>query len=867
MRGPDGEPLLYSRGFMRGCLVVCALLVAVPARADCPHTGKTVPVAHGSVNVDGKLDDPTWATACFIDDFEQKQPAFGAPPSRRVTAAVAIDGDTLYIAARIWSAGPEDIDDALTQRDDTGQAERFIVSVDPSHTHRLAYSFAVTAAGVRADWIHTDDTEGARDFTWNPVWRSKTQVLADGWTAELAMPVSQLRLPATPQTSWGINFNWYIPHRNEDVFWRAVPPDRTAWASWFGELTEVPRIRRGLGFELLPYAASQLTIDEAPAGALSHRTSIGVDAGLDAKLRPLPGLTVAATINPDFGQVDVDPAVVNLTAFEILLPEKRPFFIENAPLFANAGGNYFYSRRIGGLPRALPTADELDLPTQVRILGAAAAGGFIAERTQIAAIGALTDAAAADAVVGGATQELAVAPLTGWAAARVEHQVGASVLGVTATALRRDLAGSPLALRLPRTALVGGGDAKLRTADGTYEAFLFGGVTSVFATPEALALVEQSSTHYFQRPDATHVHLETTARRLVGWHAGAIGTKRAGAWQGSALVNLESPGFELNDLGVLQSADDIDVAADLRRSVTTPGQRVFAWGIGGGASTAWNFGGLRKPIDLHASGDLTSTAFNAASIGFDVTTPGGSDDLTRGGPAMQIGWAESVKLSATTPRGRAQQLSATVIGQLSPTLQQGIVASVSATSRVTPALRLDLTPSLTWLETRRQYVATVTDAGGGEATFGARYLFGQLHRKEAALELRATWSLSPELVLTLYAQPFVSVGRYDRLGELAAAGARDVRWYAATAHAQATRTIADGPAGFSIAEPDFTVASLRSTAVLRWELTPGSTLFVVWQQSRQGSDARSQPLHTAAPDVVTQPGIHSLAIKLSYWFG
>lgn len=856
---------------MRGWLISCALLAAAPARADCPRTAKAIPVAHGAIAVDGVLDDATWTAACFIDDFEQKTPAFGAPPTRRVTAAVATDGDTLYIAARMWSADRDDVDGALTQRDDTQGAERFIVSLDPSHTRRVAYSFAVTAAGVRADWIHTDDTESARDATWNPVWRASTQLLADGWTAELAMPLSQLRLPATPQPTWGINFNWYVPHRNEDVFWRAVPPDRTAWASWFGELTELPRIERGLGFELLPYAASRMTVDESPGDVLAHRASIGLEAGIDAKFRPLRGLTIAATINPDFGQVDVDPAFVNLTAFEIQLAEKRPFFVENAPLFGNAGGRYFYSRRIGGLPRTLPIADEIDLPTQVRILGAVAAGGFIADRTQIAVLGALTDSADADALAGGAVQRIAIAPLTGWAAARVEHQIGASVLGATATAVTRHVSDSPLARRLPGTALVGGGDARLRSADGTYDLLLYGGASAVFGTPEAITLVERGSAHYFQRPDAAHLHLDDTARRMTGWHAGATASKRAGEWQGSALVNLESPGFELNDLGVLQSADDIDVSSDVRHTETRPGDRVFSWNVGGGASTSWNFGGMRQPVDLRASGDLTSLAFNTVAIALDVTTPGGSDDITRGGPVMEIGWAESIKLTASTPRGRAQQVSATLQGQLSPTLAQGVVASASASTRVTPALRLDLVPSLTWLETRRQYVATLTDAGGGERTFNARYLFGELHRKEAALELRATWSLSPDLVLTLYAQPFVSVGRYARLGELAAAGSRDVRWYGATAHDRAMRRIVDGAAGFEtrfeIDEPDFTIASLRSTAVLRWELAPGSTLFVVWQQSRQGSETRSQPLHTAAPDVVTRSGIHSLAIKLSYWFG
>jgi hypothetical protein len=854
---------------MRGWLISCLLLVAASARADCPRAGKTVPVAHGSVEVDGKLDDPTWATACFIDDFEQKQPAYGAPPTRRVTTAVAIDRDTLYVAARMWSAGPGDIDNALTQRDDTGQAERFIVSIDPSHTRRVAYSFAVTAAGVRADWIHTDDTEGARDATWNPVWRARTEILPDGWTAELAMPLSQLRLPAAPQTSWGINFNWYIPHRNEDVFWRAVPPDRTAWASWFGELTDLPQIERGPGLELLPYTAHRLTIDEAPRGMLGHRVNGGIEAGLDARFRPLPGLTVAATINPDFAQVDVDPAFVNLTAFEVQLPEQRPFFVANAPMFADAGGAYFYSRRIGGLPHAPPTADEIALPTQVRILGAAAAGGFLADRTQIAALGAVTSSADADAVIGGATQRLAIAPLTGWAAARIEHQVGASVLGATATAVERDLGGSSLAKLLARTALVGGGDARLRTADGTYEGFLYAGLSSLFGSPDAIAAIEQSSAHYFQRPDAGYLHVDPDARRLLGWHAGAIGTKRAGEWQGTASANVESPGFELNDLGVLQSADDIDLSTDLRRMVTRPGERVFQWDAGAGASASWNFGGLRKPVDLRASGHVTSRAFNSASIALDVTTPGGSDDLTRGGPVMRTGWAESVKLTANTPQGRAQQLSATLVGQLSPTLQQGITVSASLASRVRPSLRLDLTPSFTWVESQRQYVTTVT--GGGERTFDSRYLFGQLHRKEAALELRATWSLSPELVVTVYAQPFASVGRYDQLGELAAAGSGDVRWYAATSRAGAMRAIADGASGFqtgfSIDEPDFTVLSLRSTAVLRWELSPGSTLFIVWQQSRQGSTTRAQPLHVVAPDVVTQPGLHSLAIKLSYWFG
>jgi hypothetical protein len=816
------------------------------AAADCPPSlAKTLPVARGAIQVDGRLDDPTWQAACFVDDFTQKQPRWAAPPSHPIKVAVAIDGHTLYIAARMWSAGPDDISDALTQRDDTSQAERLIVSIDPSHTRRLAYSFAVTARGVRADWIHTDDAEFKRDPSWNPVWVAKAELVADGWTAELAIPLSQLRLPRTPQSSWGINFNWYIPHRQEDVFWISVPPDQTAWASMFGQLTELPPIKGGLGLEVLPYVATRVAFDEDPSAPGDHRWLAGFEAGVDVKLRPLPGLTVTATINPDFGQVEADPAFVNLTAFEVRLPERRPFFVENQALFANSGASYFYSRRIGA--------------SGARILGALAAGGYVAEQTQVAVLGAVTDRNEIDGTI--------VAPLTGWSAARVEHQIGPSVLGATATAVGRSLTDTGLDAVLPSSAFVAGVDARLRTADRAYQLDAFAGVTSIYGSAAAIERVQLSSAHYFQRPDQSYLAFDPSATSLLGWHGSTSLSKRAGMWQGTALLVAESPRYELNDIGTLASADDIDLAVDIKRHDTTPTERVFSWNVGGGIASAWNFGGDRRPVDLHASAEVVTQSFSSASATAHVTSPGLVDELTRGGPSMRIGWTGGGSLGASTPRGTARQLTGTLSAEVSPTLQQGVVASLSLAARITPALRLDLVPSLTVVETERQYVATVTDAGGGADTYGARYLFGHLHRKEAALELRTTWSLSPDLVLTLYAQPFFSVGRYDRIGELVASREADVRWYATAVHDGAMRTIADDVT-FSIKEPDFRVASLRSTLVLRWELAPGSTLFVVWQQLRGGIPLLPvQTLHSTVPDAFTQPALHTLALKLSYWFG
>ncbi|HSN25157.1 MAG TPA: DUF5916 domain-containing protein, partial [Kofleriaceae bacterium] len=722
-----------------------------------------------------------------------------------------------------------EVDDALTQRDDTQQAERFIVSLDPSHTRRLAYSFAVTARGVRADWIHTDDNEYQRDYSWNPVWIAHSKILPDGWSTEMAIPLSQLRLPTTPATSWGIDFNWYIPHSNEDVFWIPVPLDRTAWASYFGELTDLPPVQPGLGLELLPYAASAQSIDESPSGPLSHRWRRELDAGLDFKLRPLPALTVNGTINPDFGQVDADPAFVNLTAYEVRLAEKRPFFVENNTLFADAPQTYFYSRRVGALPRALPAADALDLPSQVRILGALAAGGYVAPKTQVALLGAVTDETTATGLVAGSKVPLVVSPLSAWGAGRVEQQIGASVIGATATVVGRDLTPETKPL-LASNAEAGGGDARLRTDDGTYELDAYAGASHVHGSAAAITAIEETSAHYFQRPDTHHVHLDTDAHDLSGWAGGVNAQKRAGLWRGYAQVEAISPGFELNDIGALQNADSIAAAGELRRTETTPSEHVQSWSVFAGGGQGWDFGALRKQPDLHAGAGITLTNFWNGSIFTRVAPPGMSNDLTRGGPRMGLGWWEALEIAASSPSGRARQASIDVELDASETQQQGVIATANLTLRATPALRLDLSPSFTRVQTHRQYVTTLGD----------QVIFGYLHRTDAALEMRATWSLSPDLVFTLYAQPFLSIGNYAALGQLAAPGSYDVDWFAAGAE--------------PVARPDYRVLSLRSTAVVRWEFRPGSILYVVWQQAR-------------ADEHLSQNGVHTFAVKLSYWFG
>jgi hypothetical protein len=848
---------------------VLIVIAARVAGADCEVSAKQIKAARGTPTVDGRVDDEVWQHACWISDFEQKGPVYGAAPTHPLKVAVALDHDTLYVAARMWSAGPDDLDDALTERDVTDQAERFIVSIDPTHTRRLAYSFAVTARGVRADWLHTDDTEGDRDMSWNPVWVAKTQLLPDGWSAELAIPLSQVRLPREPAERWGINFNWYLPRRNEDVFWRAVPKDRTAWASYFGELVGLPPLHPGLNLELLPYVAARGSVNEAQVAPPMHRVLGGFEAGIDAKLRPLPGLTINATVNPDFAQVEADPAFVNLTAYEVQLEEKRPFFVENNSQFHNYEATYFYSRRIGGLPNRLPAFDAIDLPTSVRILGAAAAGGYIAPRTSLVAVTAVTDRTSASAIVDSRRTDLVVSPLTWWSAARIEQQLDdTSVAGVTATFVQRALGGTGLEPLLDRTAFVTSANALLRTSDGVWELFPWIGLSGVFGSAASITAIEESSAHYFQRPDQSYLHVDTTAHRLLGWNGGAFVTKREGLWTGDAGVSLESPGWELNDLGVLHRADGIQLSGEFTRTQTVPTEHLYAWHAGASASQELTFGGQREPATLGASIGATRPSFWSTVVQVGGTTPGELPDLTRGGPLMHVGYATEATWNVSSPSGRTNQLNTHVVAQASPTLETGVHAQVTLSTRLASALRLDLTPSIEAVETQRQYLDTVTTAGGGTETYGARYIFGHLHRKEAAVQLRATLSLSPDLVITVFAQPFVSVGKYDQIGELTRAGGDQVRWYDLAVHGPGQRTVVDGTSAFALPEPNYAVASLRSTAVLRWEFRPGSTLYVAWQQDRGGVPvAVAQPLHGTVGSAFTQAAIHTLAIKLSYWFG
>ncbi len=828
-----------------GVRSLLAVLVIWPALAHAdnpsPEVGPaserrrhvTATRAPGGITIDGSLDDAAWAAAPVTSDLWQKTPTYGAAPSFPTEIRVLFDGDALYIGARMWNA-PGATRTAVTRRDQTRDAERFIVSFDPYRTGRLAYSFAVTVAGVRADWIHTDDTEYARDGTWDPVWLAATEVLRDGWTAEMRIPWTQLRYPIAASSAgvpWGINFNRYIPDRNEDIFWIAVPPDRAAWSSYMGELRGLSDLPRTAGIELLPYLVGSVALDSAGDSDLDG------NLGLDAKVGLGAGLTLDVAINPDFGQVEADPAIVNLTAFEISLPERRPFFVASSDTAPQS--RYFYSRRVGA-------GDD-------RILGAAKLSGRLGNHTTVGALTAVTDA-----------RDVA-GDVTGWTAARVLRDFGASRVGATVAAVRRSI-DEPPGLERPDASMVAGLDGTARWDDGGWELSGAIGGSGLWGDAAAVERIQRSSTHYFQRPDAEHTELDPTRTSLAGWHGYVDLARRAGNIQGDGYINVESPGFDTNGTGILGNADEVDSFARVGWYDTTPSKRWQSWSTQVAAGSTWTFGGERRQSFVEAYQKFTTAGFLDLFGNAGYFLGGSSDSATRGGPLVKVpgGFFFNGSVSSRGSSATSWSVGWDVQHGADPYAMSNGRLNLSLSTRPGDRLRLELSPRGIVQRERLQYVATA--GNGPDATFGGRYIFGSLDYRELAFVLRGELTLTPNLSIDLYLEPFVSTGSYTSLAELSAAGTRDLRRYTDVTRTGTRVLINDRGFTFELPEPDFTARSLRSTAVLRWEPRPGSTVYAVWQQDRGSSELRARALGPALLDTASAEGSHTFAIKVAWWF-
>lgn len=831
------------------------------------------------LEIDGRLHDEAWEGAQFASDFRQKEPVRGAEPSERTEVAFLYDDHALYVGARMYADDPTAIVRSLSRRDAQDNSERLVISLDTFRDRRTAYAFAVNPAGVRADWYHPEDSPFSTDPTFDPVWEAHALVDSLGWTAEMRIPFSQLRFNGAATPVWGVNVHRMIPARNEEVYWVMVPREETGWASRFGDLVGLEEIRSPSRLEVMPYVASDATF--AGAGLVDTSNpfddgwSMATRAGADIKMGLGPNLTLDATVNPDFGQVDADPAEVNLTAFETFFDERRPFFTEGSQLLEGGGPGYFYSRRIGGAPKGEADGDYVDAPARTTILGAAKLTGRLPSGLSVGALAAVTAneyARTFDSTTK-AFDEVRVAPWSGYAAARVQQELGASAstVGLSLTNVHRDLhADGSLREHLTRNAVAGGADWNLRFRGGAYQLTGHVGGSYVEGDTAAIARLQEGSAHYFQRPDQSHVTFDPSRTALAGWTAALGARKRSGSVLFDVSANATSPGFETNDAGRLRRADEITASANLWYRETDPGVLFRQYAFGAWSWNLWNTGGIARHREAGVWGNATFHNYMGGWISFLKATGSRDDELTRGGPLVGIGDWWRVNGGIWTNPGAAASFYANAAIFNNPRSDwEGWETDGGLIFRPSGPWGLSANFNVSHTTQGREYVDTVD--GGPASTYGRRYVLSPVRGNTYALQLRASYSFTPDLSLELYAEPFVASRRFTRLGEVPAPEALELREYGTdgstlTREPDGSYTVTDGGDTFAIANPDVDVRSFRSNVVLRWEWHPGSTLFLVWQQDRSSDDLLQ---HQARPgdlfDTLRAPGQNFVAIKASYW--
>jgi hypothetical protein len=814
------------------------------------------------MSIDGRMDEPAWMTAPAVTQHTQVVPNEGEPVTQPTEVRFLYDDTYLYIGGWMWDDGEMLM--RLARRDQgVPDIDIFAIHLDGYHDHRTAVRIA-TSPG--AGWIRDEFIVGARgggpgtggsaDIGWDPVYDVESTVTDEGWFVEFAIPFSQLRYGSAPVQTWGLQIERKIRRHGEDTMWAFLPRNEPQGVARYGHLEGLENLPRTRGLEILPYTTARAEFKDIPrsSGAnFDNPFRSGHDyfasVGADLKYRLGTNFTLDATVNPDFGQVEADPAVINLTAFETRVSERRPFFVEGADIFrfgegAGGGSQLVNTRRIGRAPAgSLPDDSEYaDVPTSTTILGAARVTGRPTGGWSVGVLEAVSNRAVVPWVDAGAVRsETEIEPLTNYFAGRVRRDLneGSNAFGIIATAVNRDLGTDELRGEMHAAGYSAGLDGQLQWGNRSWAVSGALAGSRVTGDAAAIARTQRSSARYFRRVDADHLTYDSTATSLTGYFASIQGGRQRGAWTGGAQIDATSPGYEVNDFGFQSAADRINYYGDFGYRMPTTGRRFRSFNVTASGGVAQNFGGETLAKEAVLSVGATHISQYGANGGLARTFETFDDRLTRGGPLARspAGWSARLSFN-TPPQGRLQprlgfNYSRDDAGGWRKSVNTGVTMRFSGVSE------LVLGASLSRSRSAAQYVTTIADARA-TGTYGNRYVFAPIDQTTLDMDVRLNLTFTRRLSLEVYTQPFISSGDYGGLMELAAPRTFDFFRYGTGASTIVRGTdgrytidpVGDAAQTFTISDRDFNVVSLIGNAVLRWEWRPGSTLYLVWQQSR-----------------------------------
>jgi hypothetical protein len=844
--------------FPRAVVIACLLLPSAAVAASSSPDTTTLALAartHEVVVIDGRAVDAIWRTAPVITEFTQFSPAEGGPARFRTEAQAAFDDHTFYVFIRAFDPEPAKVSTVLARRDVRPPTDQLKIVIDSFHDRRSGFEFAVSPGGVKRDYAIYDDNN--EDGSWDGVWDVATQVDSLGWTAEFGIPLSQLRYPSAPTHTFGFAIWRDIERFKERVSWPAYRPSQIGFVSQLGDIGGIDDIPAPRKFDVMPYAVAKNEPRRSGGGFERDQTFTG---GADFKYGITSNFTLDGTVAPDFGQVEQDPAVLNLSVFETFLSEKRPFFLEGTGIYQfgvnsnqvnNTGEGLFYSRRIGRAPQLGFLADASS-PTSTTILGAAKLTGRTAGGLTVGALEAVTRRELGQS-------DLTIEPATNYGVLRLQQDMNThkSGVGVIFTAVNRALDVTTRDV-LRRSAYVGGLDARHQFGPGRNYVLNAALTASQVAGSSAAMLDTQTDpAHFYQRPDG-----KLTVDPLRTSLAGDAETIHLAKY-GGGIVQFEtsyqriSPGYEVNDLGFLNRADwqDQSTWVGLQFNRPTKVYDSFRWNFNFWQD--WTSAGdllLERAVNTNVHLQFKNNWFAHAggTVGQLGATYG--DRSTRGGPALRQSsfTAPWVEIQGDSRRvvypDVFAQLTRTDEGNtrrtyVSPSMQ------VRLSARTTPSIGLSYSRN----EENTQWYGNFVD--GASVT---HYTFAHLDQTTVGLTFRVDYTASPTLTLQLYANPFVSKGTYSDVREVVNARAAN---YADRFAPYGDPSVTADPGGFNF-------KAFNSSTVLRWEYRPGSSMFLVWTQGRQDFEGL-EGSRTFSNDLDRLFRVHpanTFLIKVAHWF-
>ena len=822
--------------------------------------------------IDGILNEDVWKQAPAATGLVQFLPDEGEPASERSEVRVLYGDDALYIAFRAYDADPTAIEGQLTRRDRESFSDWVHVAIDSYNDKRTAFQFGVNPKGVKQDTYRYDDTR--RDPDWDAVWDVATSIDEHGWIAEFRIPYTQLRFSHAEEMTWGIQFTRDIARKKELAYWAPLSSQESGTVSKYGTLQGLNDIKSRWRLEVAPYSLGRLQRATGNSNnPFFKENDPFATLGMDLKYGLTGNLTLDVTMNPDFGQVEADPAQVNLTEFETFFPERRPFFVEGSNIFRlNIGDNdeLFHSRRIGRAPRRRldPQDGYFDMPEVTTIQVAEKLSGKTASGWTVGLLHASTARETADIITrsGDALDEI-VEPATQYSLARLQKDFrdGNSAIGVIATGVFRPV-NEAEALNTHTSAITGGFDFHHRFWNDNFRFSGYALASHVAGSEDAIAQTQRAPGRYMHRPDADHLTYDPTRTSLSGLSASANFSKIGGSfWRYYAGFRTRTPEFETNDIGFMSRADFLVSWAGIGYNHSLPTRYLRQW------YTRWHnwrwgtYGGEPGSFGTRLTVNVEFLNYWLVSTSASYMLGSLSTSMLRGGPTFQTEDSIAGTLEISSDSRKKVQLELKFRTRFQPESDSwSFNASPMLSWRPASRVQAGIGASYNNSESDRQWVTRIHKVVD-------HYIFSRIARQTIGLTGRFDFAFTPNLSLQLYAQPFVSSGRYSEFKQVDDPKGKR---YADRFNSLKTEIVSGGYEvdidGDETAEfvrnPDFNFKQFRSNVVLRWEYRSGSTLFVVWSHGRQHFDPIGE--FNFGSDLGTlfdTPAENVVMLKLNYW--